>query len=287
MSLYVTSSGPEHGIPILAVHGITSNGRAFDRLAAELPAHRVDAPDLRGRGRSGALPGPFGLRAHAADLAGLMDADGRGPRAVVGHSMGGFVAVVLAAARPDLVERLVLVDGGLPLTLPPGRTADDIGELLGPAADRLAMRFADEAAYLAFWRAHPAIGPYWPDGFEEYARYDLTGEAPELRSSASAEAMLADGAELYGPPWYRLALGRLRLPVTVLRAPRGLLDAEPLYAPDELEGFRSTLPQLEVVEVDDVNHYTILFSGHGAARVAAAIASPAPTPNAPTPTKES
>jgi pimeloyl-ACP methyl ester carboxylesterase len=280
--LATTEYGPRNGVEVLAVHGITSTGRAWATVAGLLPGHRLIAPDLRGRGRSGELPGPFGLRRHAEDLAALLDARrgveaepvGGRSRVLAGHSMGAFVAVLLAARRPDLVERLVLVDGGLPIELPPGKTPDDIAELLGPAADRLAMRFADEEAYLEFWRAHPALGPQLPPGFDDYARYDLTGQAPELRSSASAEAMLVDGAEVYGPDWYLEALealAALRVPVTVLRAPRGLTDGAPLYAPGALEGFRGAVPQLEVVEVAGVNHYTILFSRDGAEAVAAAI----------------
>jgi pimeloyl-ACP methyl ester carboxylesterase len=271
MTLHVTEYGPPEGAEVLAVHGITSNGRAWDTVAGLLPHHRILAPDLRGRGRSGELPGPFGLRRHADDLAELLDAGPARPRIVAGHSMGAFVAVLLAARRPGLVTRLVLVDGGMPLVLPPGRTPADTAELLGPAAERLAMRFADEEAYLAFWRAHPAIGPYWTSEFEDYARYDLTGSAPELRASASADAMMTDGAELYGPDWYLSALAALDIPVTVLRAPRGLTDAEPLYAPGALESFRSIVPQLEIVEVPDVNHYTILFTRDGAEAVAHAI----------------
>lgn len=274
MSLHVTEYGPSDGPAVLAIHGITANGRSWATVAGRLPGHRVVAPDLRGRGRSGELPGPFGLQRHADDLAALAGADGHGPRIVAGHSMGAFVAVMLAARRPDLVEHLILVDGGLPLELPPGRTPADVGELLGPAAARLGMRFADAEDYLDFWRAHPAIGPTMSADFESYARYDLTGEPPALRSSASAEAMLADGAELYGPDWYRDALAALRMPVTVLRAPRGLTDAEPLYPAGALETFRGAVPQLHVVEVDDVNHYTILFSDRGAEAVASAITAP-------------
>lgn len=270
----------------LAIHGITANGRSWDTVAAHLPERRMIAPDLRGRGRSNRLPGPYGLRTHAADLAALVDADGGGPRTVIGHSMGAFVAVALAGARPDLVGRLVLVDGGFPLALPPGvASVDDLdlGVLLGPAAQRLAMEFADADAYLEFWRAHPSFARDWSPAVEAYARYDLDGEAPHLRPSALADAMLEDGAELYGPDWYLDALRSLRMPVTVLRAPRGLLDADPLYAAGALEDFRALVPQLEVLGVDDVNHYTILFADRGASRVAAAASASAST----NPTKES
>lgn len=260
------------GAPVvLAVHGITSNSLAWQRVAALLPDHRILAPDLRGRGRSRDLPGPWGLRTHAADLARTLDAAGASRVTVAGHSMGGFVAVVLAAERPDLVERLVLVDGGLPLALPPGASPDDLVTQLGPAAARLSMEFASPEAYLDLWRSHPALADSIDDTFERYARYDLVGVAPHLRPAARAEAMLADGAELYGPDWYLDALaavGDSGVPITALRAPRGLLDGDPLYAPSAMEAFADVLPQLSVVEVDDVNHYTIVMAPQGAAVVA-------------------
>ncbi|WEK61085.1 MAG: alpha/beta hydrolase [Candidatus Microbacterium colombiense] len=268
-----TFGAADAGPALLAIHGITANGRSWDTVAAHLSRHRLLAPDLRGRGRSNGLPGPHGLRQHATDLAAVLDADGGGARTVLGHSMGAFAAVALAAARPELVSRLVLVDGGFPLALPAGASDGsdlDIGALLGPAAQRLAMEFADDDAYLDFWRQHPAFLGDWSPAVEAYARYDLDGEAPHRRASAVAAAMLQDGAELYGPEWYLDALRSLRMPVTVLRAPRGLTDAEPLYAPGALAGFRDLVPGLEIIEVDDVNHYTILFADRGAASVAAA-----------------
>ncbi|MEV4668818.1 alpha/beta fold hydrolase [Microbacterium sp. LWO12-1.2] len=284
-TLAVSAFGPaDAGPALLAIHGITANGRSWQTVAAHLPERRLLAPDLRGRGRSNLLPGPYGLRQHATDLAAVLDADGGGARAVLGHSMGAFVAVALAAARPDLVARLVLVDGGFPLALPADAASAedlDIGALLGPAAQRLSMVFADDDAYLDFWRQHPAFLRDWSPAVEAYARYDLDGEPPHRRPSTVASAMLQDGAELYGPDWYIAALRSLRMPVTVLRAPRGLTDTEPLYGAGALEAFRVLVPQLAIVEVDDVNHYTILFAERGASRVAAA-ASSASSPEIPT-----
>lgn len=263
----IESTSFGRGETVLAIHGITANAMSWSVVADALPDTRLLAVDLRGRGRSGGLPGPFGLRRHAEDLAELLDAGRTGPVVVAGHSMGAFVAVALAAHRPELVRALVLVDGGLPLAGP----VDGIEAALGPAAARLGMEFPDEAAYLALWQQHPALARDYGPAVEAYARHDLTGAAPRLRSSASASAMLQDGAELYGEPWYIDALRGLRTRVEVLRAPRGLLDADPIYPPGTLEGFRSLVPQLIVTEVDDVNHYTILFAPRGARRVAEAI----------------
>ncbi|MFD5865888.1 alpha/beta hydrolase [Agromyces sp. NPDC127015] len=256
------------GLPILAVHGITASHRAWDLLADGLPDRRVIAPDLRGRGRSNRLPAPYGLEQHADDLAGVLDALGV-PRAfVVGHSMGAFVTVRLAERHPDRVAGVVLVDGGLPIPAPAGVAPEDLPALLlGPALERLAMTFPDRAAYLAFWRRHPAMGPYWSDAIEAYVDYDLEGEPPALRSAANADAVAVDALELDGSAGYAEALAALPGPVDFLRAPRGLLDGAPLYAAPLVAAATERLPQLVVHEVDDVNHYTILMTALGTGSV--------------------
>ncbi|MGW9166813.1 alpha/beta hydrolase [Agromyces sp. NPDC055658] len=256
------------GLPILAVHGITASHRAWDLLADGLPDRRVIAPDLRGRGRSNRLPAPYGLEQHADDLAGVLDALGV-PRAfVVGHSMGAFVTVRLAERHPDRVAGIVLVDGGLPIPAPAGVAPEDLPALLlGPALERLAMTFPDRAAYLAFWRRHPAMGPYWSDAIEAYVDYDLEGEPPALRSAANADAVAVDALELDGSAGYAEALAALPGPVDFLRAPRGLLDGAPLYAAPLVAAATERLPQLVVDEVDDVNHYTILMTALGTGSV--------------------
>ena len=69
----------------------------FEALADQLgDAVTLLAPDLRGRGRSSA-GGPYGMAAHADDLMAVLDHAGAADALVVGHSMGGFAAVVAAA----------------------------------------------------------------------------------------------------------------------------------------------------------------------------------------------
>lgn len=134
---------------ILAIHGVTSSHLAWEFLAESLPGVRIVAPDLRGRGRSNEIAGPAGMAAHAADLAAVSAAFDLGPVVVVAHSMGAFVAVAFAARHPELVARLVLVDGGLPLGAPAGLAPDQLVDaILGPTAARLNLRFASVAEYL-------------------------------------------------------------------------------------------------------------------------------------------
>lgn len=94
---------------MLALHGLTGHGRRWQQLADYLPEIAIAAPDLIGHGRS-SWAAPWTLDANVAALAALLDADADGPLLVVGHSFGGAVALHLAAARPDRVAALLLLD---------------------------------------------------------------------------------------------------------------------------------------------------------------------------------
>lgn len=91
------------GPPLLLVHGFGGAAWNFSELAPLLPGRRLVIPDLPGHGRSSPLPAPT-LSGFADLLAGLLD----GPADVLGHSMGGTVALRLAERHPALVRSLVL-----------------------------------------------------------------------------------------------------------------------------------------------------------------------------------
>jgi lipase len=188
--------------------------------------------------------------------------------------MGAFVATLLAAAEPQRVASLVLVDGGFPLAVPPGVDARDPRPLLGPVFERLTRIFPSRDAYRDYWRQAPAFARPgdWTDEVEAYIQYDLRPVDGGFRPSADPDAVATDQAQQYGSPAHLTALRSLQQPVTLLRAPRGLQDEPPgLYPPDRVTAFRTLVPQLEVVEVPDVNHYTILMTSPGVEQVADAV----------------
>ncbi|MGB3437717.1 MAG: alpha/beta hydrolase [Actinophytocola sp.] len=248
------------GPPVLAIHGITANHVAWGMVAPLVPGPVV-APDLRGRGGSGALPGPYGMAAHAADCVAVLDALGIERAVVVGHSMGGFVASVLAHRYPSRVARLVLVDGGAPLSLPDGV---GIETALGPAVARLSMRFASRAEYHDFWRQHPSFA-VWHPAIESYVDYDLIGTAPELRSGVNGDAVRADFVDLHKGAEPLTAYEALPRDTVFLRAARGMFDEPTALYPDP------AAVGLAVTTVPDTNHYTILLGENGAGAVAAAL----------------
>ena len=102
-------------LPLLCLHGLTRNARDFDGLAPRLAAaRRVIAIDFRGRGESGYAKDPMTYQpaTYAADVAGVVEALGLARFAVVGTSLGGLVAMLIAAGDPARLGGIVLNDVG-------------------------------------------------------------------------------------------------------------------------------------------------------------------------------
>ena len=268
---------------VVAAHGITANHRSWlsvAELVVELSDNSVSllAVDHRGRAGSADIPGPFGLEAHADDLIAVLDHLGLDTAVLAGHSLGGFIVASAAERHPRRVERLVLVDGGVPFPgeLPPDADIEaTVQAVIGPALDRLDMRWPDIESYVDFFRAHPAFQPpnEWTPAVEEYVRYDaVTTPEGQIRSSVHKEAVLVDGGAAIVDPRAASAIERSSTPSTILWAPRGLLDQTPgLYPAESIADAVGRLPHLHAHLVDDVNHYTIVTSDRGASAVAQAM----------------
>ncbi|BBA99927.1 putative hydrolase [Actinacidiphila reveromycinica] len=124
LSLVVRSradGGPE---PALCVHGLGGSSQNWSALMARLSdVVTAEAPDLPGFGHSPPPDdGNYTIPGHARAVIRLLDAERRGPVHLMGNSMGGAVAVKVAAARPDLVRTLTLISPALP-EVPPQLTA--------------------------------------------------------------------------------------------------------------------------------------------------------------------
>jgi pimeloyl-ACP methyl ester carboxylesterase len=103
------------GLTLLLLHGFLDAGSTWDLVAEPLAraGHDVVAPDLRGFGRSARVGagGYYYFPDYIADVVALVDALAPARLGVVGHSMGGVVAVYFTGALPERVERLALLEG--------------------------------------------------------------------------------------------------------------------------------------------------------------------------------
>lgn len=115
-------NGPVHGIDyggegrlVLLVHGLGGSGINWMEVGAEMTRYgRVIAPDLPGFGRSPLAGRSSSIHAQAKFLAEFIEARTDRPAVIVGNSMGALAAMLLAGARPELVDRLVLLDPPAP-----------------------------------------------------------------------------------------------------------------------------------------------------------------------------
>jgi pimeloyl-ACP methyl ester carboxylesterase len=108
LETYFTMEG--QGNPVVLLHGWGASSQSMATLSGALiDSFRVLAVDLPGFGWSMAPPTAWGIADYAGNVAGLMRETGIRGAALVGHSFGGRIAISLAAKRPALVSRLVLV----------------------------------------------------------------------------------------------------------------------------------------------------------------------------------
>lgn len=165
--------GPEDGQPVLALHGWLDNAMSFARLAPRLEGLRIVALDLAGHGHSGhRAPGAgYPLWDYALDVLWVAEQLGWQRFSLLGHSLGAIIATLLAAALPERVERLALIDGMFPLTDAPEQAPHQLGESLRA---QLALGGKRRPVYASVERAVEA---------RLRGGYPLSREAAELLAS--------------------------------------------------------------------------------------------------------
>ncbi|MFY9934805.1 MAG: alpha/beta hydrolase [Streptosporangiaceae bacterium] len=254
--------------PVLAIHGISSQRKLWNWLRSADPGLSLIAPDLRGRGDSTEVRGPFSISRHAADIVAILDRLGLDAVHVCGMSMGGFVAIELATSHPGRVKSLILVDGGFPMAAPPGLTRQMLPALFGDRLARQLREWPSVREYAEFFVANtaPLLDPADPL-LLDYLAHDLVDRQVRL----SSEALVADAADIFFGPsaWQQL------------RAPTRLLTAEwstgagssPAYAMEAVQGFRDALPGVLVAvrPLAGVDHAASIMSPPGAKATAGLI----------------
>ena len=204
---FSAGSGP----PVVLVHGLGGAATNWTRLAPLLARSRkVIVPDLPGHGRSGSIGRHADLAAHADCIAQILERETAEPAALVGHSMGGVVALRLAAAHPARVSALALVESaGISSTSRRAEAFLALTGLLKPArhAARLRHHIAPRSSLRAL-----TFG-YWGAGLPR----DLTAEAVLgfLEGGHNATDVGAASAALVRDD-PRLLLDRVTCPALVL-----------------------------------------------------------------------
>lgn len=160
--LHVTDKvGP--GSPVVVLHGLAGSSTEMAATAAALGQHRVVTLDARGHGRNTRYPDDVSREAHVADVVHVIEAVIGDPVTLVGQSMGGHTALLVADARPDLVRQLVLLEAGVG-----GDGSEKSRETMRRFFDSWPTPFADIAEEQSFLGTS-ALGRAWAADLEERA----------------------------------------------------------------------------------------------------------------------
>jgi pimeloyl-ACP methyl ester carboxylesterase len=242
-SFAVAVSG--HGRPVVLIPGLACDGHVWDATVARYKeGHQLHVLTLAGFAGQPAIEPPL-LSTVRAELAGYIRAQKLDKPIVVGHSLGGFVALWLAATEPDLVGGVVVVDA-LPF-LPAARQPSATVESVKPQAEMLRTMFAQltPEAFAAQNRAALATMITDPKNVEPVAAASRRSDVKTV-GAALYEMMTTD---------LRSALARVRSPTLVLAA----------AAPDPADGVRkvyaaqyATLKGVRLVVADKSRHFIML-----------------------------
>jgi pimeloyl-ACP methyl ester carboxylesterase len=167
-------------LPVVCLPGLTRNSRDFETLAPRLQrgGRRVIAPDLRGRGRSQYDPNWSNYQplTYLGDIAALQAAAGAERVVVIGTSLGGILAMLIAATRPNAIAGAVLNDVGPEIA---AEGLQRISQYVGRAAPVGSWAEAAAQARDTYGLAMPGLSD---DDWLDYARrsYIDVGGVPQL-----------------------------------------------------------------------------------------------------------
>ncbi|WP_298188491.1 alpha/beta fold hydrolase [uncultured Pseudomonas sp.] len=255
--------GPEDGLPVIALHGWLDNAASFARLAPLLPGLRIVALDFAGHGHSDHRPpgSSYAIWDYAYDVLQVAEQFGWQRFSLLGHSMGAIVSVLLAAAMPERVERLALIDGLIPYTGEADSSPQKLGEALKA---QLALAGKNKPVYAEFSRAVEArmrgVGAVSREAAELLAQRGLMPVPGGYTWRTDSRLTLPSPLRLTHAHALAFARG-LQCPTKLLMAQQGMLLAQPSIQ-QLLEGLA-----VEAVQLPG-GHHLHLDDEQGAALVA-------------------
>ena len=248
--VYGTVKGAQPSV--LCLHGLTRNSRDFEDLAPHLAARfHVIAPDLRGRGFSerDPLPANYQPKTYLADVIALLDALGVTRTIVIGTSLGGLIAMMMAATMAGRITGIVL---------------NDVGPEIDPVGMQRIKSYTGKLPAVRDWseavlQAQTVYGAAWPDldaerwqviikrSYREDASGVLQVDADPMIGASLRTA--PDNAFDLWPLWRALA----GVPILVLRGAHS-----DILSVATLERMHREKPDLESVTVPNRGHVPLL-----------------------------
>lgn len=218
---------------LLLLHGFQSNAHTWDSFSAAMAAtHHVVALDQRGHGDSAWAPaGDYAAAAFVRDIVGVIDRLNLAPVLLVGHSMGGRHAAMVAADYPAKVRKIVIVD--TPAELPPSlqATLAQQPELLQPPSPETFATFEEVIA------SGMAQYPLTPEAELRHANYHNLSRGPDGRWRWRWDPMLLVRRRSRMQGDLYAYLERVACPALLIRG-----EKSPLLTPEVAQKMLAALP---------------------------------------------
>ena len=266
LSVHRWAGGPK---TVVGLAGLGNSWPTWMHLAQSLPDWTVVAPDVRGRGGSVDVKGPAGLRHHARDISQVLEALDLSDVVVVGHSMGAFLAPVLADEARGRVAKLVMVDGGIPPSLPWFYRPALVRVLFRRQLANTARVWPDLESFAANSKLDSMVAsqPGLREEILEMFWLELGGGNGPLRLRVDADHAAGDAVDTFFGPDVALGLDGLTVPADALLATSMRKDGEKPFITDKAAVLWSARqPRLRVVRLAG-NHLTVLFDPQVSASV--------------------
>jgi pimeloyl-ACP methyl ester carboxylesterase len=254
---------PQAGVaPLVLVHGWMDVSASFQFVVDAMLAERwIVAPDWRGYGLTEGPPTDnYWFPDYLADLDHIVDhIAGEQPIDLLGHSMGGNVAMMYAGVRPERVRRLINLEGfGMPATRPaqaPGRYAQWMDQLKRLPRGDLALSTYDDASGVAarLMKTNPRLGA---DKAGWLARHWAAPQADGRWVVLGDAAHKIVNAQLYRVDEVQAIFQRISAPVLAVESSDPHFDVwwKGRYTLDEYHERLKAVPQVRIAHVDDAGH---------------------------------
>jgi len=221
--------GPADGQPVIALHGWMDNLMSFARLVPHLQGLRILALDMAGHGHSAPRPvgASYSLFDYAVDALHAADFMGWQRFSLLGHSLGAIISAMLAAAIPQRINKLALIDGLIALTIPaehaPGAMSAALTALASPKIRQSRAHPDRKSAITARMRGVVGVNL---EAAELLAQRGLAESADGFRWNNDPRLKLP--SHIYLTPEQAHAFARaLSMPTCLIVAEQGLLITRP------------------------------------------------------------
>ncbi len=242
---------------LFCIHGISSHCFAWNTVAnAITPEYKLFAMDIRGRGHSDKPQSGYSITNHCKDIFSVINDLGIKDVVMVGHSLGAYIALVFSALYPQLVKKLILVDGGGKLS---EEQRNRVFEGIKPSLIRVGKEFDSFDDYLLNMKNAPFLTP-WYQGLEDYYRYEVfQNERGKFRTLLNPETVVEEAENLKKEDISEY-YSKLQVETYILRATKPMVSKDDILLPEDVAQFMlKSIPKAKLFNINGSNHYTILL----------------------------